>query len=663
MKQADHKIQALWDRARAVREPAGLPELQRILGEVTVAAMRGATGLTLLQENLTRRIARLESPPKNPVEIPTIPKEALQLPAPPAGLPMGWYREIRTEQGPVHVFARLLPDEEARELHWRLFGRPGEAGYDAWHDMWCTVFELSVANAGTKPVVYDPSKAEMEFFLNRHNNLRYHLGPSNDTYLGQAEKRLGAWDDLTKRLRAERAEIPPGGQTGHYAVFPRVGSLSNLDPVEINRVYFGRTRLLPTQPYLIPPGVRVPSQVVLQVTTRKIDGGRIFNSSERKYEYGVEVNNVEISGPPSPWGRGSSIEFVSDEPVFIPFSTGVAYVTATANEVGPGTLIAAETLRSRGASPYTNITPAWDPRGGPPEELEAKPAPRLLWQLQIGNEYNHVSASGRHFIIEAHYAPWEIVDAEGDTVQRFDSRGPKNLLLAPDGATVYGLFHDQLEARTLGGERIYAKEVEGDPRSLALLPGKGLLIGHQRPELNAIELRGFDGSRTAMFDEVDHHLRLAVAPDGKHVAAADGRYSLCLLDENLAVVGKSGAQIPSDIRGFHFSPDSTRVIHDFGGVQVVCRSASEGFAELWMFEAGDTVTGCAWLGSGRGIAVTTRTGHLILLGPDGTKRHRWRVEGNGIEGLAALAGRDEIAFTTQDGKYHCLDMAPVLDAP
>jgi hypothetical protein len=199
---------------------------------------------------------------------PQIPLALLGGPSIPDGMKEGWF----LERPPLMLFARILPDAEAKKVHWTVYPSRGDEGYKDTMDYESTIIELLLKNTG--PSVFKTDKQrDYKMRVSTFDNPSERIDASNYNASGSAKNWLGKDNVLTHALDQDAypIEIPPGGSLRWLNYFTNYAPTKSLVPEKICRVYVGDWPMWPVHRPVPPPGVKVPAEGIIKLTAYRRD--------------------------------------------------------------------------------------------------------------------------------------------------------------------------------------------------------------------------------------------------------------------------------------------------------------------------------------------------------------------------------------------------------
>jgi len=455
---------------------------------------------------------------------PEVPEALIVRPPVPEGLGKGWF----LERPPLFLFARVLSDAEAGEIHNKIYSKSDgvthKGGYAA------TVIQLDVQNRTMAPFKREQS-IDFQLFVQVYEDPLHRKEPYNHSAHSAAEDFLGKDHWITKALDDgyKAVTIPPGGNMRLLYYFTRYNPTKDLLPEMMFRVYAGDWPMWPTHGVSPPPGYRAQAEGIVKVYLyRPTKGDNRYRTPEPvRIERGIRFEAV------NEWD--DKVEFVSDHPLEVEADSDVGFVKVLATALGDDGLVAAgaiEKFSCYGGNilAVTNPLPTWDQVRGPPKGPFRPCMARRRWLMTTGAQRPLVAAEGETFAVAVENHLW-VFDARGELVHTFDAPWyPYSLCFGKDAGSVYMGHDNTLVEYDLDRDKGYdLQDLPARIENLAVRPDGTLLALSDSGLLMHIDTDG----RTLGTSDVVGTSRIMCARKADVSIAWDGYGKLQVLDGHL----------------------------------------------------------------------------------------------------------------------------------
>lgn len=474
---------------------------------------------------------------------PEVPDGLITRPPIPEGLGKGWF----LERPPLFLFARVLTDDEAGEIHSNIYSKSDGVTHKG--DYAATVMELEVHNRGMAPFKKEQS-TDFQLFVQVYEDPQHRKEPYNHSAHSAAEDFLGKDHWITRALDDgyKAVTIPPGQKMRLLYYFTKYGPTKNLLPEMMFRVYAGDWPLWPMQVMSAPPGYRAQAEGVVKVYLyRPTKGDNRYKPPEPiSVERGIRFEAL------NEWD--DKVEFISDHPLEVDADADVGFVRVLATVLGDDGLVAAGAINKfsqygRDILAVTNPLPTWDQVRGPPKGPFRPGMVRRRWLMTTGAQRPLVAAEGETFAVAVEGHLW-VFDARGELVHTFDAPWYPYSLCFGKGATSVYMGHDNtlVEFDLSRGKGYDLQDLPARIENLALRPDGSLLALSDSGLLMHVDTDG----RTLGTTAVQGTERILCAQNADVVVAWNGYAKLQILDGHLKERLSSEAETYD---GIALSPD------------------------------------------------------------------------------------------------------------
>jgi hypothetical protein len=503
---------------------------------------------------------------------PEIPVALLSGPSLPPDMVEGWYQE----RPPLVLRARVLPDAEAKKVHWTVYPNRGDEEFKETMDYEATIIELLLKNLGPTVFKIDQPR-DYKLRVSTIDDPSERIDVSNYNAHSGADRWLGKDNVLTKALDLDKQplEIPPGGSLRWLNYFTNYAPTKSLVPEMICKVYSGDWPMWPASKVAPPPGVKVPAEGLIKVTAyRLVESDPHFRTPEDI----VIDRGLRLEGT-NEWG--DKVEFFTEHPIKVPGNEDTGFARITAYEPGDAGLVGVGAIEKystngRGIETVTNPLATWDLRARAPEGPFKANKALQRWLMTVGAQRPLVAAEGETFAVAVENFLW-VFGARGELLHTFDAPWyPYSLCIGKGAKSVY-MGHDNIlvefdlergksyELQNLG-ERIENLAVRPDGTLMAL--GKDNVLMHvdttgrtlwssevlsdnkvlcAKTSDTTVVWNGYakfqvlDGSGkefVAKERDTESYDGIALGPDGRYIAVGDYNRRVILMDvtKNLETV-------------------------------------------------------------------------------------------------------------------------------